>query len=448
MKLDFPFIGEGGTGGGARMSFPRRLIARRMRRLDVRPLDYADDTVRFGVYVAIGFAAAIALFAFLAPISGAAIAPAEVSVAGDAFVIQPAGSGIVTEILVKEGQMVRAGQPLVRMNGVRSGAQLKQTQARRDALRAVESRLLAERDGAPNLVFPPDLAQRSFDPAAAKAMATQQLIWSRHAAVLGADRGTSDEGVIAARARQAASAKQLALVEDELGDYRMLYRRGFARLTTIRGLERQQAQLRADTTAGAATLAQAEIAAKRVRDAQMLDIAGQLSSTQEQLAQVSPQLDVSRYYADQDLLRAPVAGRISGVVTMGPGMVVSGGRALMSLIPTGRAYVVDARIKPADIDDVRIGQEAIIRFSTVVPHGKTAFEGHVVTLSPASITEGGQAYYKAQVALDDPAEARREGLTLQPGIPATVNIKTKDRSLFSYLFAPFADAMSRAFREE
>jgi HlyD family type I secretion membrane fusion protein len=449
MKLDF--LNVGGSGGGGRYTralLPRRLIERRMRQLDIQPLDYADRTIGRGVLAAGVFLLIFALFALLAPISGAAIAPAVVQVTGDTFAIQPAGSGIVTEVLVREGQAVRAGQPLVRMNGVRSGATLRQAQARHDALRALEARLIAERDGAATLAFPPELARRSFDPVAARAMATQRAIFERHRAILGADRANSEQPLVAARARRLATEKQLGLIRDQLADYRQLYRRGFARLTTIRDLERQEAGLVAELAAGGATLTQAEIARDRLISAQAMETASQLGQVQEQLAQVSPQLDVSRYFADQDQLRAPAAGRVSGVVSMGPGMVVSGGRTLMQIVPTGRPLIVEARVKPADIDDVRLGQEATVRFATVNPHGKTAFKGHVVTLSPAQINEGGEAYFKAQIALDDPAEARREGLVLQPGIPASVNITTQNRTLFDYLFAPFTDAVSRSFREE
>ena len=446
MKLDFLHIG--GAGGGARAFLPRRLIERRMRQLDIRPLDHADDTVRWGIIAGVAFLLVFALFAALAPISGAAIAPAVVQVTGDTFAIQPAGSGIVTQVLVREGQAVRQGQPLVRMNGVRSGAALRQAQARHDALRALEARLTAERDGASTLSFPSDLVGRAFDPVAARAMATQRAIFVQHATILGADRGTGDEQLSAAQARRDATARQLALIREQLADYRGLYRRGFARLTTIRDLERQEAGLAADLAGGTAAFNQARIARDRLRAAQAMETSSQLGQVQEQLAQVTPQLDVSRYFADQDQLRAPAAGRISGVVSMGPGMVVAGGRTLMQIVPTGRPLIVEARVKPGDIDNVRLGQEATIRFSTVNQHGRNAFKGHVVTLSPAQITEGGSAFFKAQIALDDPAEARRAGLVLQPGIPASVNIKTKDRSLFSYLFAPFTDAMSRSFREE
>ena len=445
MKLDFL---QGGGGGMPRGLLPRRLIERRMRQLDMRPLDSADRTIGMGLLAAAAFVLIFALFAAFAPISGAAIAPGTVEVTGDTFAVQPAGAGIVTRVLVREGQPVRPGQPLVQLNGVRSGAQLRQAQARHDGLRALEARLTAERDGLATLSFPPDLVARGDDPIAAKAMAAQRQLFDEHRAILGADRGSSEQELIAADARHTASVRQLALIEDQLADYRKLYARGFARLTTIRDLERQEAQLVADTTAGGASLRQAEIARERLHNSQRMDIASQLNQVQEQLAQISPQLDVSRYFADQDQLRSPAAGRVSGVVSMGPGMVVSGGRTLMQIVPTGRPLIVEAQVKPADIDDVRLGQEAIVRFSTVNPHGKTAFKGHVVTLSPAQIGEGGKAYFKAQVALDDPAGARRDGLVLQPGIPASINIKTRNRTLFQYLFAPFTDAMSRSLREE
>ena len=440
MKLDFLSLGGGAT--------PRAAIERQMRRLDVKPLDHADRAIKVGLIALAAFLALFIAYAAFAPISAAAIADAEVSVSGDKVVIQPVTGGIVTQVLVREGQRVRAGQPLVRLNGVRSGATLAQAQARRDSLRALEARLLAERDGLTALAFPPDLTARASDPVVAKAMATQARIFAQRASVLGADRATTTQDLAAARARAAASAQQLALISDELRDYRSLYARGFARKTTIRSLERTQAQLTADTLAGRAAVAQAEIARERVRDAQGLDLSSQLGGVQEQLAQVTPQLDVSRYAADQDMIRAPAAGRVSGVTPMGAGMVVGSGRTLMEIVPDGRALIIEARVKPQDIDDVRIGQPATIRFATVNPHGKTAFDGRVVTLSPARIDQGGQSFYKAQVVLNDPAEARREGLTLQPGIPASVTIKTRNRTLFDYLTAPLTDAISRSFREE
>jgi HlyD family type I secretion membrane fusion protein len=448
MKLEFPHFGGGS--GGAALPLHRRLIERRMRRDDVRPLDDASRAIRVGLWGAGLFFGLFLLFALVVPISGAAIAPGEVSVSGAKLVIQPAASGIVGELLVREGQAVKAGQPLVRLNGVRSGAQLKQAQARRDALRAAEARLIAERDGKETLSFPSDLTQRWNDSTARDAMAAQRLLFDKHRAVLGADRGISGSQLAQAQARVRASETQLALIRDELADYRGLFAKGFARKTTIRALERTEAQLRADVLAGREAVQQAELSLGKTRDAQQMGIVAELRSVQDQLAQVTPQLDISRYYADLDVMRAPVDGRVAGVAQVGPGTVISAGRTLMEIVPSGRALIIEAQVQPRDIDDVRLGTEAIVRFSSVNPHGQTAFKGRVTTLSPARIgAEGGAAgFYRAQIMLDDPQAVRRAGVELQPGIPASVNIQTKNRTLMDYLLAPFSDAMSKSFREE
>lgn len=443
MKLDFiPF-------GGGR-ALPRQWIEQRMRRLDVQPLDDARLQIRTGLIAVGAFLLVFVLFGMFAPISGAAVAEGEVSVSGSHLVVQPVSTGLVSQVLVREGQAVRAGQPLIRLNGVRSGAQLTQAQARRDALRALEARLVAERDGADALVFPADLAGRSGDPAAWNAMQAQRAIFERHHTILDSDRKISEARFTAAQATRASNATQLALIQQELGDVRYLYSRGFARKPTLLALERSAAQLQAQVANADASQTEADLQRARTRDGQVMEIVNQLNEVQAQLAQVNPQLDVSRYEADRDLLRAPVDGRVSDLAQIGPGTVVGGGRTLMEIVPVGRALIVEVRVKPGDIDDVRVGQAATLRFSTVNPHGRSTFTGHVVTLSPNRIPDpnGGQGFFRAQIVLDDPAEAQRDGVTLQPGLPVSVAIQTKRRTLFDYLFSPLGDALSRSFRQE
>jgi len=443
VKMDFlPF-------GGGR-GLPRRWIERRMKRLDVEPLDDARRPIRTGL-IAVGiFFVVFVLFGTLMPISGAAIAEGEVSTSGSRLMIQPEGTGLVSQVLVREGQFVRAGQPLVRLNGLRSGASLRQAQARRDSLRALEARLIAERDNRDQLLFPPDLASRSADRTAGEAMRAQRAIFERHRPILDADRQITDVRSDAARARHEASVRQLALIEDELTGVRQLYRRGFARKATLNALERTAAQLRADIATGQAAITEAEMNRRRTLNSQQMEIVNQLTEVQNQLAQINPQLDVSRYEADRDILRAPVDGRVSGLAQVGPGAVVSGGRTLMEIVPEGRSLVIDVRVMPDDVDDVRLGQEATVRFSTVNPHGRTNFEGRVVTLSPNRVGtgEGGQGYFRAQIALADPAALERAGVSLRPGLPASVQIRTQSRTLFGYLFGPLGDAFNRSFREE
>lgn len=439
-------IGPQGFDSGAEPS--RRAIDRRMRLLDVKPLDHATPIIRFGLGTAAVFLLLFFLYGLFAPISSAAVATGIVSISGDKLVIQPQSTGVVSQVLVSEGQAVRAGQPLVRLNGLRSNSDLSQAQSKVDALEASEARLTAELDGASWIAFPRSLSRRAGDPSVAAVLAGERAIFRRHVQVQRAERAMNDVQLASATAQRAATARQLALINDELTSYRELYDKGFARKTTVRSLERNAAQLLADRATGNGSVQTAMLQVRRTGDTQIMGTVTELGQIRDQLAQLRPQLQVANYTAGQDVLRAPADGRVSGVMDLGPGTVVDGGKTLMSVVPAKRGLLVEAQIKPADIDDVRVGQPATIRFSSVNPHGQTAFAGHVVALSPDRIGSGAEAYFRALVSLDDPAAAQREGLVLQPGLPAGVNIKTKDRTLFGYLFSPLSDAISRAMREE
>lgn len=426
----------------------RRFIDRRMRQLDIEPLDRARGTLRAGLWVGGGFLALLLLFAVLAPFSSAAIAPGQIVTEGDPLVVQPIDSGIVTELLVHEGQQVKRGQPLVRLDPLRSDASLSQVQARHDALLARETRLLAERDGARTLIFPAELSERAAEPAVAATLLAERTQLARGRDVRSADRALNRTELTSARAQAVAVTRQQALIGDELASYRELYDQGFARKTTVRALERNAAGLQADRATRQGAVAQARINTGRTVDAQFVDITAQLDQVRQQLAQVAPQLGIARDAAQRGILRAPADGRVSGVAKLGPGTTVGGGKTLMELVPDGAPLVADVSIAAGDIDDVRIGQPATLRFATVNPHGKTAFAGTVTRLSPDRVGDGAASGYRARITLDDPAAARRDGLALSPGIPVSANIKTQDRSLLDYLLSPFIDAMSRAFRSE
>ncbi|RHW18355.1 HlyD family type I secretion periplasmic adaptor subunit [Sphingomonas gilva] len=444
MKLDF--LSLGGSGDG-RPGLPAFDLFKSPRR-GPRALDDASRIIRVALIVAGSFFGLFLLFALLAPISGAAVAQGEVTAGGTRIVIQPPVGGVVSELLVGEGEHVEAGQPLVRMNGVRSTAAAEQAQARRDALRALQARLIAERDGLDRVAFPPDLTRRSGDPAAASAMASQSAIFARRRETAGADRAIQSTERATAEAQRVAAGRQLALIRDELAGIRSLYRRGYARVTQVRALERAAAELEGQRATAAAAVARADLASARLADQQVLDIVTQLGKVDEQLAQADPALRVTRYDAERDTMRAPIAGRVSGVARVGPGSVIGAGETMMEVVPDGRAMIVEARVAPGDADDVRVGMPATLRFTTVNPRGDSTIEGRVAAFSPARVAEqNGPGYFRAQIIVDPNALAG-SGLTLRPGLPVMVNIKTQSRTLFDYLFAPLEDAMSTGFREE
>lgn len=427
--------------------FLRRAINRRMRMLDIEPLDQARPTVRRGVLIAVGFVAILALFALVAPFSSAAITAGEIVPAGDPLVIQPAESGRVSSLLVHEGDRVRKGQALVRLDPLRSEGRLSKAQASYDTLLAAEARLGAQLSGGA-FVVPSELARRADDPRVAALLASERAQLARDRVVRQADQGSAASQLVAARAQARAVVQQRALIGDELASYRELYDQGFARKSTVRALQRSAAQLQGEHATSVSSITQARLGAQRLRAAQSLDVETQLAQVRQQLAQLRPDLAVAQDNAIRAVLRAPADGRVSGVSAVGPGAMVSGGTTLMSLVPDGAQLVADVSVKTTDIDDVRLGQKATLRLTSVNPHGKSSFDGHVVRLSPDRVGSGAASGYRARIVLDDPVAAQREGIVLLPGIPVSANIETRERTIFGYLFFAFTDAISRAFRSE
>jgi HlyD family type I secretion membrane fusion protein len=454
MKLDLTSLGIGGGGsagpGNGRTAAAVRTVEGLLYPAKRQRLDDASRVVRVGLIAAAGFFGLLLLFSLLVPISGAASAAGEVTTSGSRVLIQPSASGVVAELLVTEGQFVRAGQPLLRLNGVRSGAAAEQAQARRDGLRALQARLTAERDELDAIAFPTDLTQRANQPHVAGLLQAQNAIFARHQELLAAERTSAATRSDGAEAQRTGAAQQLALINEELTGIRKLYRRGYARKTQVLALERAAAELQAQQGSGAAGVAEAQLDIARVRSRQAMDVVSQLAQVDAQLAQVDPALRVTRYDAERDLLRAPVDGQVSGVTRLGAGTVVSAGTTVMEVVPSGRALIVEALIPPADIDDVRLGSAATLRFTTINPRAHGAYEGEVIALSPARVpgASEGTSGFRVQVRVADPTALERDGVRLQPGIPVTVQVRTHDRTLFNYLFAPVGDAMSGAFREE
>ncbi|NJC40229.1 HlyD family type I secretion membrane fusion protein [Brevundimonas alba] len=412
-------------------------------------LDDSRRVVRIGLIVMLLFFGLLLLWGAFAPLSGAAVASGVVTVAGNRQSLQTLNGGVVDQVLVREGQKVGAGQILVRMNGLSAGGRYQQSQAQKDGLRAAEARLVAERDNLEAIPFPSDLLARQSDPGVQQVMANQTALFTSRKRVFDADRAIYQARVRQAKSEADSPRQQLAYLNEQVRGMRSLYARGFAPKSVLFELERTRVDLEAQAISGAARAAEAELVAARADEARTGEVVEQLRLVQSQLQQVNPQLAVARYNAERDVVRAPVAGAVVDLSRFAPGSILSPGQKIMDLLPEGRAYVVEARIKPEDIDDVRVGSRADVRFTTVHPRGPSKVGGVVTTLSADRLTDPatGAGYYLAYIALDA-QDIRGDDLTLTAGLPASINIRTKDRSLLDYLFAPLLDAFSRAGREE
>lgn len=412
-------------------------------------LDDSRKLVRTGLFILVGFFVLLLGWAALAPLSGAAVANGVVTVAGDRQAMQTLNGGVVESVLVREGQPVRAGQVLVRVASLGAGSRYQQSQAQRDALAAAEARLTAERDGLEAIVWPADFGPRAAEPSVAQAVAAQNALFATRTATMAADREIERSQVAQARARVEGPRRQLDFVRERVAGMRSLYERGFAPKSVLYELEAARVELETELAANQAALAQAALTARRAEDMRRAEVLEQLRTVQAQLQQVGPALNTARFAAERDVIRAPADGAVVDLAPVAPGAVLSPGQRVLDILPSGRGLIVEARIRPEDVDDVRVGSVADVRFTTVNPRGRSKVEGRVTTLSADRITDGatGAAYYLAYITLDR-RDLEAAGIPLTAGLPASVNIRTRSRSLLDYLFSPLADAFSRAGREE
>ena len=412
-------------------------------------LDDSTKVVRVGLIVLVGFFVLLLGWAALAPLSGAAVANGVVTVAGNRQSLQTLGGGVVEEVLVREGQTVAAGEVLVRMNGLAAGGTYRQSQARRDALAAAEARLIAERDRLAAIAWPADFAARGGEAPVRQAMASQEALFASRQRVFEADRGIEQVQVAQARVQVDGPVRQLAFVNERVAGMRSLYRRGFAPKSVLYELEAAKVQLETEIASARAALEQANLTAARAEDARTGQVVEELRVVQDQLGQVGPALETARFRAERDVVRAPAAGAIVDLARFAPGSVLSPGQKLMDILPSGRGLMVEARIKPEDVDDVRVGSMADVRFTSVNPGGMSKIRGRVTTLSADRLTDAttGVPYYLAYIQLDA-RDVDKSGMQITAGLPASVNVRTKDRSFLDYLLGPLLNSFSKAGREE
>ncbi|HEX8470004.1 MAG TPA: biotin/lipoyl-binding protein, partial [Brevundimonas sp.] len=309
-------------------------------------LDDSRKLVRFGLIVLVGFFGVLIVWAALAPLNGAAVASGIVTVSGNRQSLQTLNGGVVEAVLVREGETVKAGQVLIRMNGIAAGGKYRQTQAQRDALRAAEARLLAERDNASEIQVPQELRTRQFEPAVSQALANQRALFDSRKKVFDADRGIYDARVQQARSEVNSPSEQLRYVREQVAGMRTLYRKGFAPKSTLFELERLRVELEAQAVAGGAKVAEAQLLAARAEQERVGEVVEQLRLVQDQLQQVDPDLAVARYNAERNVVRAPLAGAVVDLARVAPGSIIGSGEKVMDILPSGRGLIVEAKIKP------------------------------------------------------------------------------------------------------
>lgn len=421
-------------------------------------------TVLAGAAAAALFLGGFGLWAATAPLDSAAVAEGSVVVEGRRKTVQHLEGGIVGEILVAEGSRVRPGDPLVRLDATQARSVLEGLRSRRDELSAREARLRAELDRAGAIAFPAELLDRPDEPRVAALLAGQRELFAARRDSLGGQinileqrKAQLDAEVAALRAQIAGGDRQLGHLGQEAEDVRGLVAKGLERKPRLLALEREIARLEASRGEQEALIARA-LQRRGEADLQIIDLrnrrneeaAGELREVQAELAELSERLRAAADVLARSTVVAPTAGVVVDLRVHTEGGVVGPGEPILDIVPADEPLLIEAKVRPLDIDSVRVGLPAEVRLTAFKRRTTPTLSGDVVHVSADSLADPhtGAASYVAHVAIDRGELEAAGGLELHPGMPAEVMIVTGRRTALDYLLAPIEESFARAFREE
>lgn len=410
---------------------------------------------------ALGFGG-FGVWAAVAPLASAAVAPGVIAADSNRKSVQHLEGGIIAEILARDGDRVEAGQPLMRLDDLETRTMLAQFEAQRGALLAQEARLIAERDGATAVVFPPELT--GGDKTLAEAVNGQQRIFaSRRASLEGRTQVTRQRiaqikaQIAALEAQRKAGGEQLALIAEEIRGVEEMVNKGLERRPRLLGLMRQAVELEGTQGEFANRIAQAEEAIAQA-ELEILgleadrasEVAIELRDVQARRAELEERLVAARgRWVRRDIL-APTAGVVMNLRYFAPGAVAPPGGTILDLVPQDDRLVVEAQVNPTDIDVVHLGLPAKVILSAFKSRAVPPLDGVVIRVSADALKDerSGLTYYAARIEIGPDQLKLLPDVTLVPGMPVETLIVTGERTLLQYLTQPVRDSMRRAFREE
>ena len=373
--------------------------------------------------------------------------------------------GTVKQILVTEGQAVRAGQPLLLFNDVEARAAVDVLQNQYDSMVTQNARFMAEATGARTLVFPADVMARAAEPGVAQLIRDQQFLFSSRAllnesqaAVLAQRIEQQQTQVVGQQAQVDAIIERQRLTQEELDGYRKLNEQGFAPKTLVLRYEGNMAELagrKGQLVSEIARLRQqmgeTRLQLAQLRNERQSQSAEGLRDSQTRLADVIPRLTTARQSLDATVVRSPVDGNIFNLTQFTIGGLVGAGEVIMDVVPKGAPLTVTAMIKPEDVDEVRVGMPVKVRLTGLNQRFNDAMDATVSVVSADRLTndKSGIAFYRVDVRIAPTQLTKlKKGVKMTSGMPASVTVVGGKRSIMSYLISPITSTWEDAFREE
>lgn len=405
-------------------------------------------------------ASALGVWGALAPLTGAVVAPAVVKVDLNRKVVQHQEGGIVRDIFVRDGDRVKAGQELIRLDDVRIDAQLDLLRTQLDAERAKAARLEAERRYAAHPTFPKSLLEKKSDPKVAELLTKEtELFRARREAldtqiaVLRRQIGETGGEEKALSEQLAAEERALNLQKEELAANRRLLDQGYVQKTRILTLERAVAEYearygehRAEESQARQRATELELRILSARNQYAQQAADELKDTTGRLFDLEERIRPSKDASERQRITAPISGEIVNLRVFTPGSVIGPRDVLMEIVPAQQDLIVEARIRPEDINHVRKGSPAEIRLTAYKSRTTPLVDGAVSYVSGDRLVDPDShaPYYSVHIQVD---HGSLRGLTMSAGMPAEVYVRTDSRTVLDYLLAPVTQYLRRAMRE-
>lgn len=425
------------------------------------------NPVKTGVWTLIVGLGGFLLWAALAPLDEGVPTQGMVTIDTKRKPVQHLTGGIVRAVHAREGEMVSAGQVLIKLDDAVTYASFQSTRQHYLTLRAMESRLVAEQAGAKTLTFHQDLLTGRDDPWVEQLLLNETQLFEARRAALQAEISALQQSIIGQQGSLQGldgviphRRNQLALLQQEIAGVRDLVAEGYAPLNRQMELERQAADVSANLSdlQGNVARTRGAIAELRARALQRLqehqkEVNAQLAEVRREVQADADKLRAVAEELGRTEIRAPSNGQVVGLVMQTVGGVIQPSQKLMDIVPLDEGLVLEAHISPHLIDRVRVGQETDIRFANFAHSPQLVVSGRVSSISHDLLTEpgpGGQmlSYYLARVEVTPAGRSQLGSRNLQAGMPAEVVIKTGERSLLTYLLHPLLKRMSAAMKEE
>lgn len=416
-----------------------------------------------GVALVIFLAMGVGGWAATTQLAGALIAHGSIVVDSNIKKVQHPTGGIVGALFVRDGDQVKAGQVLVRLDDTVTRANLAIVTKGLTELSARKARLEAERDGRDHVDFPPELLAEAGNPAVLEVLNSERKLFElRRSARIGQKAQLQDRisqlrlEIQGIQAQRAAKLQQADIVQKELASVTELYKHNLVQLSKLTELQRQAAQLEGDA---GQLLAQSAEAGGRIAetDLQIIQIDRDLSS---EVAKETREIDakigefVERKVEAEDQLkrieiRAPQDGTVFQLSVHTVGGVITPGETIMQIVPATDNLSVEVKVNPRDIDQVRIGQSALLRLSAFNQRTTPEITGTVTRISADTSTDSRteQAFYAVRISLPPGEVAKLGHVRLIPGMPVEAFVQTGERTMLAYLLKPLQDQLMRTFRE-